>query len=250
LLTRDFILVFTGAVIGACLTHWAIPPAENEPTPTGPAGHQTRATDSEDAPPLNKSYDSTSNAQIGDVPKVTVPPQEKGATQKKSDGDNPNETNMAKLSPKQFHENKEKLNKFVELRAQAEKMTSRELSGIIENQFYQEEIDPAWANEKEKNILDMFKNNESLGSITPLHVNCRSENCQVALPAASEEQINSLSSKFLNAAAESDVGMNNKLVTSFPDPSTGRLVLYVSDDGNMDLFRTALTDFKEGNQER
>ena len=40
----------------------------------------------------------------------------------------------------------------------------------------------------------------------------------------------------MRAATRNDLGMQDKVVSFFPDISTGRVVFYVSENGNTDLF--------------
>ena len=68
-------------------------------------------------------------------------------------------------------------------------------------------------------------------------VACRSKNCQVVLSASSADQARALSETFMQAATSGDVGMQDQAVSFFPDISAGRVVFYLSENGNADLFR-------------
>ena len=107
----------------------------------------------------------------------------------------------------------------------------------IENRFYLEEWNQEWAGSKESNIRTLFEHSENLSGVVPLQVACRSKNCQVVLAASSQDQVRKLSQQFMQAASKGDVGMKDKAVSFFPDISMGRLVFYVSENGNTDLFQ-------------
>lgn len=111
------------------------------------------------------------------------------------------------------------------------------INAKIESRFYSEEWNQEWAGTRESQIRTLFEANEDLIGITPLQVTCRSKNCQVVLSASGQDQVRLVSEKFMQAATRGDVGMKDKVVAFFPDISTRRVVFYLSEDGNMDLFQ-------------
>lgn len=110
------------------------------------------------------------------------------------------------------------------------------INAKLENRFYQEEWNQEWAGSKERSIRTLFEADQDLGGLSP-QIACRSKNCQVVLAASSQEQVQQLSAKFMQAATRTDVGMKDKVVSYFPDISTGRVVFYLSENGNTDLFQ-------------
>jgi hypothetical protein len=111
------------------------------------------------------------------------------------------------------------------------------ISARVENHFYSEEWNQEWAGSTERNIRTLFDANKDLSGMTPLQVTCRSKNCQVVFSAASQDQVRLVSEKFMQAATRGDVGMKDKVVSFFPDVSMGRVVFYLSENGNTDLFQ-------------
>jgi hypothetical protein len=110
------------------------------------------------------------------------------------------------------------------------------LTAAVENRFYSEARNQEWAAAREDNIRNLFAANEELNGLDPLDVTCRSKNCQVVLSASTQDEVRTLSEKFMQVATRSDVGMDRKMVAFFPDVTAGRLVFYLSENGNMDLF--------------
>jgi len=110
------------------------------------------------------------------------------------------------------------------------------INAKLENRFYQEEWNQEWAGSKERSIRTLFEADQDLGGLSP-QIACRSKNCQVVLAASSQEQVQQLSAKFMQAATRTDVGMKDKVVSYFPDITTGRVVFYLSENGNTDLFQ-------------
>jgi hypothetical protein len=106
----------------------------------------------------------------------------------------------------------------------------------VESRFYLEEWNEQWAGSREKSIRTLFEADQELGGLSP-QITCRSKNCQVVLAASNQTQVQQLSAKFMHAATRADVGMNDKVVTFFPDVSTGRVVFYLSENGNTELFQ-------------
>jgi hypothetical protein len=107
----------------------------------------------------------------------------------------------------------------------------------MENRFYAEDWNQAWAGSREQSIRALFETNTALDGMAPLQVTCRSKNCQVVLAATDPQQVRELARKFMQAATRGDVGMRDQVVSFFPDVAAGRLVFYLSENGNTDLFR-------------
>jgi hypothetical protein len=126
--------------------------------------------------------------------------------------------------------------RFAGLLANGGKPDSRAIGTRVENRFYSEEWNQEWAGTRERNIRTLFDSSEDLSGLTPLQVTCRSRNCQVVLSASTQEQVRLASEKFMQAATRSDVGMKDKVVSFFPDITTGRVVFYLSENGNTELF--------------
>lgn len=104
------------------------------------------------------------------------------------------------------------------------------LSAQIENRFYEEEWNPNWAEDKERKIQKLFNHNKQLENILPLDISCRSQNCQIVLPATSAAQILELSTTFMQVATNNDLGMVQQSVSFFPDPASSSLVFYISEN--------------------
>jgi hypothetical protein len=111
------------------------------------------------------------------------------------------------------------------------------IAARIENRFYSEEWNQEWAGSQARKIRALFDANENLSGIAPLQVTCRSKNCQVVLAASNQEQVRTLSQKFMRAARNGDAGMKDEIVSFFPDTAAGSLVFYLSESGNTDLFQ-------------
>jgi hypothetical protein len=110
------------------------------------------------------------------------------------------------------------------------------VSAKIENRFYSEEWNQEWAGSKERSIRTLIDTSKDLSGLTPLQVTCRSKNCQVVFSASNQDQVRRVSEKFMQVATRGDVDMNDKVISFFPDTSMGRVVFYLSENGNMDLF--------------
>jgi hypothetical protein len=106
----------------------------------------------------------------------------------------------------------------------------------VEERFYSEELNRDWAGNREGNIRSLFLANDDLRGMAPAQVACRSKNCQVVMSVASDTQVQELTQKFMRVATRSDIGMEDKLVSYFPDVAAGRLVFYLSENHNLDLF--------------
>lgn len=109
------------------------------------------------------------------------------------------------------------------------------ISAVVENRFYQEEVDEEWASDKESDLSDRFESDEELRGVHPLEITCRSENCKVVLPIESQKNISSISSRLTEKAVDGEG--KESTVYSFPDNATNRLVVYVSKKDGMGLIQ-------------
>ena len=228
---RDILLVASTAAISSLLTYFAC------------------ATIT--APPEALRYESTAAKRVQaaadvepDERVVHVAPGRKGLDAADAPRPNPSppagrnqsDTSTARDPALAFEKQQEMAERFSTVFNNEGHRNSGEVNARIENRFYLEEWDQEWAGSRESNIQTLFSANENLSGITPLQVTCRSKNCQVVLSASSQEQVRLLSAKFMRAATRNDLGMQDKVVSFFPDISTGRVVFYVSENGNTDLF--------------
>jgi hypothetical protein len=111
------------------------------------------------------------------------------------------------------------------------------MSAKLESRFYSEEWNREWAGRRERDIRTLFGTDTELNGMAPLQVTCRSRNCQVVLAASSQDEVRLASEKFMRAATRGDVGMSDQVVSFFPDVATGRVVFYLSEGANTDLFQ-------------
>lgn len=233
MLPRDLLLVAATAAISSFLTYFAMggnaektPPVSSSPHPVLSAVKENQ--DKPTHKPNGKTIDPLTG---GKTLALAAPPEQ---PQKKDGATGQQAVQDPSLQLKKQHELEENFSEFFERKSST---GFRDLTSEIENRFYLEEWDQAWAQDKESNILNLFHNNKSLNDITPLNITCRSKNCQVVLAVANQDQVKTLSEKFMQVAANGDIGMTDHLVTFFPDVSSGRLVFYLSENGNMDLFQ-------------
>ena len=112
-----------------------------------------------------------------------------------------------------------------------------DIAAAVEQRFQNEQVNYQWASSTENNILELFENESDLNTLTPLNVTCKSVNCQIILPVTDQSEVNSLSDSFLKIATVSELGMENPSVSFIADESAGRLVFYVSENGNTALFQ-------------
>jgi hypothetical protein len=230
-LTRDIFIVAVTATVSSFLTYLAVDRGVHSGSAATEPPSQTETAKEEPGERLNPN-EKAILAKIGDNTATT--------------------TNLPRHEEKKNEETEQRIEREVYLRLKKQNELRKKFAGFfdkklnmdpgrlnaeIENRFYTEEWDQEWARDKESNILNLFKTNANLNNIPPLNVACRSKNCQVVLAASDQEQIRDLSRKFMEIAASSDIGMKDKSISFFPDISAGRLVFYLSENGNMDLFQ-------------
>jgi len=154
-----------------------------------------------------------------------------------SDDGNRPDKNTARDAAAAFRKRQELGERFSHLFNRGSSRDSSAISARIENRFYSEEWNQEWAGSKERNIRTLFDTNEVLSGIAPLQITCRSQNCQVVFSASSQDEVRLVSDRFMQAATRGDVGMTDPVVSFFPDVSMGRVVFYLSENGNMDLIQ-------------
>lgn len=225
---RDLFLVAGTAAVSSLLTYLAV---ADRTAVHDPARVATRAE-----PHRPPALDSRNDARAVDVVPASPGAASSGAQASSSAEPDPEASRGADDPAAAFHNQQTMREKFAALMASGSPANPGVLNARLESRFYEEEWDRSWAASRESGIRDLFAANESLRGEDPL-VSCRSKNCQVVLPAATEEQGRTVSREFMQAAARADIGMKNKVVSFFPDVSRGRLVFYLSENGNTDLFR-------------
>jgi hypothetical protein len=229
-LERDFLLVAGTAVVSSLLTYLACT------TSTQPDAHlpEVSATHGIASAPSIRAEDKTIHAEVGGNTPLAADALLQTSSQRNSAARR--DSNAAKDPAVAIQGSQELGDRFSILLDNHGKPDSNRISAKIENRFYSEEWNQQWAGSKERSIRTLFDDNEDLSGMTPLQVTCRSKNCQVIFSASDQNQVRMVSEKFMRAATRGDVGMKNKLVSFFPDVSMGRLVFYLSEDGNRDLF--------------
>jgi hypothetical protein len=229
---RDFILVAGTATISSLLTYLV---CATVPAPPDAPRYEAGATSGKHVAPPNYSVDQPEHVEAvtkKTVATVVVQPASSAP------GDADHSGNTTPQDPALAFQAQQDLGKvFSSLVGDGGNSKPGSLNANIENRFYAEDWNQEWAGSKEKNIRTLFEASGNLSGMAPLQVTCRSKNCQVVLSASNQDQVRSLSERFMQAATKSDVGMRNKVVSFFPDSSTGRVVFYLSEDGNTDLFR-------------
>jgi hypothetical protein len=197
-------------------------------------GHETAAARAHPAPAPDAPRAVAQVEKHRDWPQVQVAAQQVSSKQEAATpaGDGaPRDRALAWQREREFGE---RVTAFINAAGNADPQV---ISAKLENRFYLEEWNREWAGSRENNIRTLFEANEGLGGVVPLQITCRSKNCQVVVSATSLEQVRQLSGKFLQATAKDDLGMKDKMVSFFPEPSSGRLVFYLSENANTDLFR-------------
>lgn len=228
MLKRDLLIAASAAAISSLLTYQTVERGTDWNTPAGALGYASGGIEKKQD--WRSAKPDSIPAEIGDQAPAAANAPKRASSQP--------QTEISAAERVYFHSRKEK-----ELREtfaglfEKESKPSGNPHAKIESRFYLEEWDQGWASGRENNILDLFSNNEALSDISPLQIACRSKNCQIVLAASNQDQVRTLSEKFMQAAAKSDLGMENKVVSFFPDISMGRLVFYLSENGNMDLFQ-------------
>jgi hypothetical protein len=227
---RDVFLVAITATISSFLTYSYCTRLTTLPAA---ASHEIAAGKAEPAPAPSVPRTVVQVETTRDWPQVRVATQQASSKQDAATppGDGaPRDRALAYQKEREFGE---RVTAFIN----AGNPDPQAISARLENRFYLEEWNREWAGDRESSIRTLFEANEVLSGVVPLQVTCRSKNCQVVLSATSLEQVRQLSGQFLQATAKNDLGMNDKMVSFFPDTSSGRLVFYLSENANTDLFR-------------
>lgn len=224
---RDFLLVAIATAFGSLVTHFA---GANKIAPTE-AQYCERNAAVDRAAASGKPGDPVRLAASDEVTGIAASPRQSAPSR---DGTTRADDGGAAAPALAFREQQQLEKRFSSLLTD---VRPGALNARIENRFYSEEWNQQWAGDNERNIRTLFEADQDLRGIAPLQVTCRSKNCQVVLAASSQEQVRTLSEKFMQAARRGDVGMKDKIVSFFPDVSTGSLVFYLSENGNTDLFQ-------------
>lgn len=225
---RDFILVASTAAITSLLTWFAATSLTTKPDGPRP---ESRAASAEPVPVPSQSYD---HAFPANPVRATAMPAD--AARQGSSTPVAGTPRDPTLAFKKQREVGEQMSGFMARQGTADPAA---IYARIEARFYAEDLNQEWAGSAEQGIRTLFESNEGLDGMAPLQVACRSKNCQVVLSAPNRdpEQVRLMSEKFMRAATRGDVGMKDKVVSYFPDASMGRVVFYLSENGNMDLFQ-------------
>jgi len=229
---RDFLLVASAAVIGSLVTYLTgatsatpheVLPCESIAASGNPATAASAGVHA--APPV-----STAMQQPAAAASAPQQPARRDGGNLSDDG---KARNLVLVGQKQ-QKFGDQLSSFLSSASSSDPAT---INATLESRFYSEALNQEWAGSRESHIRTLFEANESLRGTTPLQVACRSKNCQVVLSASSADQARALSETFMQAATSGDVGMQDQAVSFFPDISAGRVVFYLSENGNADLFR-------------
>lgn len=231
MLSRDLLLVAVTAAVSSFLTYTVMERgSHNAPSA------ELSITANENAPEQPSPDDKPILVQAGERP-ATATDESNDMLQSEEMKNAKEETDIGQQASASLQKQAELERNFAGFFEKKRGIDAGQLNTEIESRFYQEEWNREWAQDRENGIHNLFQADAGLSNISPLHVACRSRNCQVVLPVANQEQAQNLSMKFMEIAAGSDLGMNDKSISFFPDISTGRLVFYLSDNGNMDLFQ-------------
>lgn len=254
MLLRDFVLVAGTAAISSFVTYLVTDAAVDESIPVHASAAceasvaEVSAAGAAQGGHSSRMDDDTPGSPADRTPAVSMQSLKSNPPQPQRRADGAGETDAAQNTCLQFYRRQQHaIDEFIQLHAKAGSPDSGALSAGIEERFHQETLDPQWAPDKENEILGVFEKHEGLSAISPLYVTCKSKNCVVALSATGLEQTEPLTRKFFEAMMHSDIGMKNKSISYFPDPATGRLLFYLSDNGNMDLF-SGMQRFQEEKQ--
>jgi hypothetical protein len=229
---RDLFLVVSTAAISSLLTYFIVATRTAPPEALryeSSAANGNPAADP-DQPAFNSGHIKPSEQELDTAGALHL-----GSIQPRSEDRSSNSAPQYSAVVLQKQQELEK--QFSSLFIDGSNPDSGALNARIEGRFYLEDWNQEWAASKETSIRTLFEVNEDLSGVAPLQVACRSKNCQVVLAASNEAQVRLLSEKFMQAATKGDVGMKDKVVSFFPDVSTGRVVFYLSENRNTDLFQ-------------
>lgn len=229
MLQRDLLMVAATAIISSSLTYLLVEKRITETPAKLVAVATSEATDAHLSNPDDKpAHNGVNTSAVPGISKSGL------SHEKNSPAKDISHEQEAVL---RFGKQEELKAKFADFFVKQDNMNPSNMNAKIETRFYQEEWDQEWANSRESNILSLFEADENLRDIPPLQVTCRSKNCQVVLSATNQDEVRLLSENFMRIAMGSDIGIQDKVISFFPDISTGRLVFYLSENGNMDLFQ-------------
>jgi hypothetical protein len=229
---RDFFLVANTAAICSLLAFLA---GANTTKPRVVFRCESSAAGGYHTTASSKTGDETVQAKPVDQELDAAAALQQGPSQR-ADG-NHSDRSTAQDPAVAFRKRQELGERFSRLFNDGSKPDSSVINARIENRFFSEDWNQEWAGSRERNIRTLFDASTDLSGMVPLQITCRSKNCQVVFSASSQDQVRLVSEKFMHAATRGDVGMKDKVVAFFPDISTGRVVFYLSENGNMDLFQ-------------
>lgn len=145
------------------------------------------------------------------------------------------ESNLSKKSSaaKGVKHTEDQINAF---RTQLDKIKDASPLEFIQNRYASEPLDYEWAANKENAILSLFDTSENLHTFMPLDVSCKSKNCQIILAAGDDQQTDFMYDALLKAVTANQ-NFPNQTVSYFSDPAAGQMIVYVSQDGVLDLLQ-------------
>ena len=121
-------------------------------------------------------------------------------------------------------------------RNQLDKIKDASPLEFIQNRYASEPLDYEWAANKENAILSLFDTSENLHTFKPLDISCKSKNCQIILAAGDQQQTDLMYGAMLKAVTTHQ-DFPNQTVSYFSDPAAGQVIIYVSQNGVMDLLQ-------------
>ena len=222
-----FLIIITTALISSVGTYHFFQPAVDASTPVS-------SCETSDANLVGvKSADEiTKHIQIADDLEQTQP----------IPGTIIHDITISKQSPESNHSEVSKSAKPVKdaedqiaaFRSQLDKIKDASPLEFIQNRYASEPLNYEWAVNKESAILSLFDTSENLHTFKPLDISCKSKNCQIILAAGDQQQTDFMYGAMLKAVtAHQD--SPNQTVSYFSDPAAGQMIIYVSQDGVMDL---------------
>lgn len=97
-------------------------------------------------------------------------------------------------------------------------------------EFESEQVDYAWAVDREEKIFKTFDQNERLNQISPTEIECKSKSCKVVVAVESQQQAESLATDFTLASSTGDTPVS---IAHFISTDTGELTFFIADGQNM-----------------
>jgi hypothetical protein len=231
MLRRDSLLIVGTASISSLLTYFT---CSVTTPPEAPRSTTSASAEPQVAPPDIVSFETAVPEESKSEPGCEVASRQQAA---KPDSDDRSEIRSANDPVLALQKRQELGERFSSLIDNAGHPDSSLVSAKVENRFYAEEWNQEWAGDQERSIRNLVGMNEDLRGVTPPQVTCRSKNCQVIFSASSQEQVQRVTEMFMQAATRGDASKKDRVVSFFPDSSMKRVVFYLSDEGNMDLFQ-------------